>query len=145
MIHILKSIINLIFLRFKPSIITWILWIMFNFLCPTYIFALILIIILPNITTIFWGLVLLFTGPPLGLIALFYAGIYGLIFWIVSFSFSILIDKLPYFYLKVFALIIILFLLLKTTNLPIYGSGSAFGDGSFPGKTLWQWYKIPGF
>ena len=130
------------FLISQASLTTWTIWIMFNVLFPTYTFAFVLIIVLPNITGFLWGFVLLFTAPPLGLIFLFHVAIYGFIFWIISLFCSFLVDQLPYFYLRVIALILIFSILLKPTFLPIYGSGSAFGEGKVSGQTLWQWYKI---
>lgn len=130
------------FLISQTSWKTWIIWMMFNVLFPTYIFAFVLTIVMPNIAAFSWGFILLFTVPPLGIIFLFYVAIYGFIFWIVSLICSLLIDQLPYVYLKFLALIIIFIILLKPTFLPIYGSGSAFGEGQVSGRTLWQWYKI---
>ncbi len=130
------------FLIPQVSSTTWIIWIMLNVLYPTYIYAFILTIVMPNITAFFWGLVFLFVGPPLGLIVLVHVIVYGFMFWLISLGCSLLIDRLPYYYLRVFALIIIFLILLKPTFSPIYGSGSAFGDGKVPGKTLWQWYRI---
>ena len=121
---------------------TWIIWIMLNLLYPTYLFGFILTMIMPNIAAIFWGLAFLLTAPPLGLVFLIHVVIYGFIFWIISLGCSFLIDKLPYFYLRIFVLIILFLILLKPTFSPIYGLRSAFGEGNSPGKTLWQWYKI---
>ncbi len=130
------------FLNHRTSATTWIIWIMLNLLYPTYIFAFILTMIAPNIAAILWGLVLLFTAPPLGLIFLVHVIIYGLIFWIIANGCSFLIDKLPYIYLRCLALLILLIILLKPTFSPIYGMKSSFGEGKVPGKTLWQWYQI---
>ncbi|EAZ88522.1 hypothetical protein [Crocosphaera chwakensis] len=130
------------FLIPQVSLTTWIIWIMLNVLYPTYIFAFVLTIVMPNITAIFWGLALTFNSPPIGLIFLVHVIAYGLIFWIIALGCSFLIDKLPYTYLRVFALILVLIILLKPTFAPIYGSGSAFGDDNVQGKTLWEWYKM---
>ncbi len=130
------------FLIPQVSLTTWIIWIMLNVLYPTYIFAFILTIVMPNITAIFWGLGFLFTDPPTGLIFLLHVLSYGFVFWMIALGCSFLIDKLPHTSLKVLALILVFIILLKPTFAPIYGSGSAFGEGKIEGKTLWQWYKI---
>ncbi len=130
------------FLISQASLTTWLIWLMFNVLSPTYIFAFVLTIVMPNIAAFLWGFIFLFTAPPLGIIFLFYVAIYGFLFWIISLACSFLIDKLPYFYLRIFALIIIFLILLKPTFSPIYGSGSAFGEGQVSGQTLWQWYNF---
>ncbi|MGK7941067.1 MAG: hypothetical protein AB4062_13140 [Crocosphaera sp.] len=39
----------------QASLTTWIIWIMLNLLYPTYIFAFVLTIILPNIAAILWA------------------------------------------------------------------------------------------
>ncbi|MDJ0658525.1 MAG: hypothetical protein QNJ42_03440 [Crocosphaera sp.] len=130
------------FLIPQVSATTWIIWIMLNILYPTYIYTLILNIILPNITTLLWGLVFLVNAPPLGFVFLVYVVVYAFIFWLISLGCSLLIDKLPYIFLKIFALILIFLILLKPTFSPIYGSGSGFRAGNLPGKNLWQWYNI---
>ncbi len=130
------------FLTPRTSSTTWIIWMMLNLLYPTYLFGFILTMIMPNIAAIFWGLAFLLTAPPLGLVFLIHVFIYGFIFWIIALGCSFLIDKLPYFYLKFFVLIILFLILLKPTFSPIYGLRSAFGEGKVPGQTLWQWYKI---
>lgn len=130
------------FLIPQVSSTTWIIWLMLNVLYPTYIFAFILTIVMPNIIAFFWALGFLVTGPPIGFIFLLHVIAYGFVFWIIALGCSFLIDQLPYRYLRIFALIFVLIILLKPTFAPIYGSGSVFGDGNVEGKTLWEWYKI---
>ena len=120
------------------------LWLCFNLWLPTYMFAFILILIFPNVGTAIWGLILLVTAPPFGLVILLNAAIYG---WLLSYLAKLLSIGICYFeqsWLRALLLIAILLISLTITFVPIYGSGSAWGSGSMPGKSFWS-LLIEGF
>ena len=94
-------------------------------------FAFILILIFPNVGTAIWGWILLVTAPPLGLIILLNAAIYG---WLLSYLAKLLSIGICYFeqgWLRALLLIAVLLACLTITFVPIYGSGTPlFSNGT---------------
>ena len=82
--------------------------------------------------------IMLVTGPPFGLIILLNAIVYGLLFAGIAKLLSIGICYFRQSWLRALLLTAILLSSLTITSIPIYGSGSAFGSGSVPGKSFWS-------
>lgn len=114
------------------------LWIGFNLWLPTYMFAFILILVIPTSWTAIWGLILLMKAPPLGLVLLLNAAFYSWLLYVLARLLSIWICYFSQVWVRAVLLVLVLLCSLIVTFEPIYGSGSGWGSGSFPGKTFWS-------
>ena len=114
------------------------LWICFNLWLPTYVFAFIFIVVIPTSWTAIGGLIILIKAPPLGLVILLNAAIYGWLFSSLAKQLSIGICYFEQVWLRALLLVVILLASLTITFEPIYGSGSAWRSGNLLGKSFWS-------